>query len=408
MVYYKSVLFVLRSLTFETGLGGSDSNTVVVDLKNFQQFSMDNNTWVATLGAGQLLGTVSNNLLAAGNRVMAHGTCPQVGIGGHATIGGLGPMSRMWGSALDHVIEAQVVLANSSIVTASATQNPDVFWAMKGAGASFGIITQFKVNTHPSPGSAVQYSYTFSQRPFANLADRFKKWQSMIADPGLSRKFASQVVMSEVGMIISGTFFGSQEEFSALNLTSVFPDASASNVIVFSNWAGLLGHWAEDVALQLGGGISSPFYSKSLAFTPKDVIPDDGVDAFFQYLDKVDKGTLIWFGIFDLEGGATNDVAPGATAYGHRDALFYFQSYGVDIGKVSNTTRGFINGMNSVLSDSLSGHSLGAYAGYVDPALPHAQQAYWGSNLPKLMTVKKEIDPKDTFHNPQSVPLPSW
>jgi hypothetical protein len=368
---------------------------------------MDTNTWIATLGAGHLLGDVSDKLLAAGNRVMAHGTCPEVGIGGHATIGGLGPMSRMWGSALDHVIEAQVVLANSNIVTASATQYPDVFWAMKGAGASFGIVTQFKVNTHPSPGSAVEYSYTFSQRPFANLADRFKTWQRVIADPGLSRKFASQVVLSEVGMIISGTFFGSEQEFDALNLTSVFPDASSNKVIVFNDWAGLLAHWAEDVALQLGGGISSPFYSKSLAFTPKDIIPDDGVDAFFQYLDKVDKGTLIWFGIFDLEGGATNDVAPDATGYGHRDALFYFQSYGIDIGKVSSTTRNFINGMNSVLQNSLSGHTLGAYAGYVDPALPNAQQAYWGSNLPKLMTIKKEIDPADTFHNPQSVPLPS-
>jgi len=208
-------------------------------------------------------------------------------------------------------------------------------------------------------------------------------------------------------MIISGTFFGTEQEFDALNLTSVFPDASGSNVIVFDDWAGLLGHWGEDVALQLGGGIPSAFYSKSLAFTPKDIIPDTGVDAFFQYLDKVDKGTPIWFGIFDLEGGATNDVAPDATAYGHRDALFYFQSYGVNIGSLSTTTRNFVNGMNNVLSNSLGGHALGAYAGYVDPELPNAQRAYWGSNLPKLQRIKKAVDPKDTFHNPQSVPLPS-
>jgi hypothetical protein len=367
---------------------------------------MDKETWIATIGAGHLLGDVTKKLLANGQRAMAHGTCPQVGIGGHATIGGLGPMSRMWGSALDHVQEATVILANSSIISASPTKNKEVFWALKGAGASFGIITEFKVTTHPTPGEAVQYSYTFSATSPSNMAGRFKQWQAMIADPGLSRKFASQVVLSEIGMIISGTFFGTQSEFDALNLTSVFPDVSNQQIAVFNDWAGLIAHWAEDAGLQLGGGISSAFYSKSIAFTPKDLIPASGIDAFFQYLDQVDKGTLIWFGIFDLEGGAINDIPADGTAYGHRDALFYFQSYGVNLApKVSQKTRAFINGMDDVLKGSLQGHKLGAYAGYVDPALAlaDAQEAYWNGNLPQLRRIKKAIDPKDIFHNLQSV-----
>ncbi|QDS74848.1 hypothetical protein FKW77_003035 [Venturia effusa] len=389
---------------FATGNG--NDNMIVVDLKHFKQFSMDDNTWIATLGSGHLLGDVTKKLLANGGRAMAHGTCPQVGIGGHATIGGLGPMSRMWGSSLDHVQEITVVLANSSIITASPTQNKDVFWAMKGAGASFGIITEFKVITHPAPGEAVKYSFGFSGGSHRDQAKRFKKWQSMIADPGLSRKLASQVVLSEIGMIISGTFFGTQAEYNQLNLTSVFPEMSSHKIIVFNDWAGLVGHWAEDVGLQLGGGISSPFYSKSLAFTPNDLIPAEGIDRFFEYLDEVDKGTLIWFGIFDLEGGATNDIPADATAYGHRDALFYFQSYGVNLGlKVKDETRDFINGMNSVLEGSLSNHKLGAYAGYVDPALSleAAQVGYWGDNLPRLRQIKRAVDPDDVFHNLQSV-----
>jgi FAD/FMN-containing dehydrogenase len=134
-----------------SGIGGQD-NSIVVDLKNFQQFSMEKTSWQATIGGGTLLGDVTKRLHDNGKRAMAHGTCPQVGIGGHATIGGLGPSSRMWGSALDHVEEVEVVLANSSIVRASDTQNQDIFWALKGAGASFGIITEFKV-THLSPSS---------------------------------------------------------------------------------------------------------------------------------------------------------------------------------------------------------------------------------------------------------------
>jgi FAD/FMN-containing dehydrogenase len=68
-------------------LGGADGgNTVVVDLGKFQQFSIDNQSWIATIGAGTLLGDVTDKLQEHG-RAMAHGTCPQVGIGGHATIG---------------------------------------------------------------------------------------------------------------------------------------------------------------------------------------------------------------------------------------------------------------------------------------------------------------------------------
>jgi hypothetical protein len=116
-------------------LGGED-NAVVVDMVNFQQFKMDNSTMQATIGAGTLLGDVTKRLHNAGGRAIAHGTCPQVGIGGHATIGGLGPTSRMWGATLDHVVEVGVVLADGTITRASKTQNPDVFFVCLLCGLS--------------------------------------------------------------------------------------------------------------------------------------------------------------------------------------------------------------------------------------------------------------------------------
>jgi FAD/FMN-containing dehydrogenase len=67
-------------------LGGGDTSTVVVDLNKFQQFNMDQQSWIATVGAGTLLADVTDKMQQYG-RAMAHGTCPQVGIGGHATIG---------------------------------------------------------------------------------------------------------------------------------------------------------------------------------------------------------------------------------------------------------------------------------------------------------------------------------
>lgn len=375
-------------------------------MKNFQQFSMDKSTWQATIGGGTLLGDVTKRLHDNGKRAMAHGTCPQVGIGGHATIGGLGPSSRLWGSALDHVEEVEVVLANSSVVRASAKENKDVFFAIKGAAAGFGIVTEFKVRTQAEPGEAVLYSYNFHNGDAKSKANAFKQWQKLISDPTLSRKFASQFILTEqFGAIVTGTFFGSQQEFDSLNITARLPNASSQDVLKLNDWLGVVGHWTEDVALQIVGGIQSNFYAKSLAYTDKDIIPDDGVDKLFAYIDKADKGGAIWFIIWDLEGGAINDVKPDETAYGHRDALFYHQAYAVNLlGKVNDKTRSFLAGVNNVITDALPNSKKGAYAGYVDPALgENSASLYWGGNVERLQRIKAAIDPQDVFHNPQSI-----
>jgi FAD/FMN-containing dehydrogenase len=374
-------------------------------MKHFQQFSMDTSTWQATIGGGTLLGDVTKRLHENGKRAMAHGTCPQVGIGGHATIGGLGPTSRMWGSSLDHVEEVEVVLANSSVVRASETQNADIFFAMKGAAAGFGIVSEFKVRTQAEPGEAVLYSYNFGGNDAKSKADAFKKWQKLISDPDLSRKFASQFILTEqFGAIVTGTFFGSQSEFDSLNITSRLPSQEDSTVEL-KDWLGTVGHWSEDLALKIVGGIQSNFYAKSLAYTKDDTLSDDAVDKLFQYIDGADKGGALWFVIWDLEGGAINDVKADATAYGHRDALFYHQSYAVNLlGKVNDKTKSFLKDVNDVITEGLPKSAKGAYAGYVDPALgTDSASLYWGGNVERLQQIKAAVDPNDVFHNPQSI-----
>ena len=376
---------------------------VVIDVKHFQQFSMDRSTWIATIGSGTLLEDVTQRLYNAGGRAIAHGVCPQVGSGGHFTIGGFGPMSRMWGTALDHVIAVQVVLAGGSIVRASATENPDVFFAIRGAAASFGVVTEFTVRTHAAPQEAVRYSYSLEVGSFASMAQTFKNWQNLISDPNLSRKLYTQVTLCGAGMIISGTYFGSKDEFDAINLQSVFHQPQKLNFLVLKDWLGLVVHWTEDIGLHIVGGTRCAFYSKSLAFTSSELLPSSCVDKLFQYLDTARKGTPLWFLNFELQGGATNDIPTNAAAYAHRDVLLYSESFGIDIGRVSVTTRDFITGINKVITTAMPNRSFGSYPGYVDPALPNAQEAYWGSNLPELERIKQAIDPQDVFHNPQSV-----
>ncbi|KAJ6580993.1 hypothetical protein B0H19DRAFT_490524 [Mycena capillaripes] len=405
------------------GIGGED-NAVVVDMVHFQKFSMDTSSWQATIGSGTLLADVTSRLHDAGGRAIAHGTCPQVGIGGHATIGGLGPVSRQWGAALDHILEVEIVLANGTVTRASATQNPDILFAVKGAAASFGIITEFVFLTHPEPPSVIRYSYTLELGKHADMASTFATWQSIVADPALDRKLATEVVVFELGMIISGgcgynncflprsgalksfdagTYFGTEAEYKALNFEQRLAKNATVSVTVLDDWLGAVGNWAETEALKLVGGISGAFYSKSLTFTRENLIPMNGIQDLFNYFDSADKGTLIWFAIFDVEGGAVNDVPQDATAYAHRDALFYLQTYAVGLGTLSDTTIDFVTGMSEKITDSMPGVNFGAYAGYVDPQLKDGPLEYWGTNLPRLQKIKAVIDPHDVFHNPQSV-----
>lgn len=383
------------------GLGGVDG-AVVVDLKNLQDFSIDPITHIATVGSGTLLGDLHSRLYNAGHRAVAHGACLNVGMGGHFTIGGLGTMSREWGMALDHIREVEVVLANGTIVNANADQNQDVLFATKGAAASFGIVTKFKLHTHPAPTHAVQFSYTLNMGTAAERAEFFKDWQRFIFTKNLTRRFSSELVVFEAGVLLSGMFFGSRHEWKNFEKEMNFPAADKGSIMILTDWLGMITSQAEDLIYQVVGGITVPFYAKSMSFT--DVIPDDGIDSLFKYLESATKGTLAWFIIFDLEAGATNDVPVNATAYAHRETIMWMQSYAVNLlGPVSQTTKGFLNGINNVISVSQPGATYGAYPGYVDPLLENAQEAYWGSNLPKLQSIKAEIDPKDVFHNPQSV-----
>jgi hypothetical protein len=385
------------------GIGGVDG-AIVVDMKHFQHFSMNTETWQATIGAGTLLDDVTKRMHKHGNRAMAHGTCPQVGISGHATIGGLGPTSRMWGTSLDHIEEVEIVLADSSIIRANANQNEDVFWAVRGAGASFGIITEFVMRTEPEPGECVQFSFSFTAGKYKTMAKTFKTWQKFVSNPKLTRKFTTEVIITQLGLIISGTYFGSKAEYDAFELDTKFPGANDKKTLVFKDWLGVVGNWASEAAVQLGGGVAAPLYTKSLTFNGCHLIPDRVIDSLFSYLDRVDKGTLIWFIIFDLEGGRTNDVPQDATAYAHRDALFYMQSYAVGIPRLRDKTRYFLRGVNETVRIGMpGGDNFGAYAGYVDPELKNGQEQYWRTNLPRLERIKGKVDPAQVFWNPQSV-----
>ncbi|ORY59272.1 uncharacterized protein BCR38DRAFT_412970 [Pseudomassariella vexata] len=380
------------------GVGGTDGE-LVIDLQNFQQFSMDTTTWQATIGGGMRLSDVTDKLHNNGKRAMAHGTCPGVGIGGHATIGGLGPSSRMWGSCLDHVLEVEVVTADGTIQRASEIENSDLFFALKGAGAGFGVITEFVMKTHPEPGDVVQYSYSSTFGKHADMVDVFDQWQTLVSDPELDRRFGTEFVMHELGVVITATFYGTEEEFDATGIPDKIPTGKVS--VVVDDWLAVIAQQAEDAALYISE-IRSAFTARSLAFKSDELLSKDSITDLMNYVDDTERGTLLWFLIFDATGGAISDIAQNATAYSHRDKIMFCQGYGVGVPTLTQTTKDFINGIISTIQGTVP-QTLTTYPGYVDPVLTNAQGSYWGPNLDTLGEIKSKWDPSDLFHNPQSV-----
>lgn len=380
------------------GVGGEDG-ALAIDLRNMQKFEMDRNTWQVTLGPGHKLSSLDDKLHDNGKRAISHGTCPSVGLGGHATIGGLGPSSRMWGSMLDHVLEVEVVTADGTIQRANKDKNSDLFFAVKGAGASFGVVTEFVMRTQPEPGSVVSYTYSLTFSKHRDLAPVFKQWQDLVKDPKLDRRFSTEFIMHELGVLISATFFGTQKEYEATGIPKKIPAGSVS--VVIDDWLAVLTKDAEHAALWLSEA-STPFTARSLSFKEDEMLTDDTITKLMNYIDGANRGTLIWFLIFDSTGGAISDVPTNATAYAHRDKIMFCQGYGIGIPTLQQSTKDFVSGIVTHIQNGTDAQLM-TYPGYVDPLLKNAQSSYWGSNLPRLGGIKAKYDPKDVFHNPQSV-----
>ena len=168
--------------------------------------------------------------------------------------------SRLWGLALDAVIEAQVVLANGSIVTASSTENQDVFFvsilpststvqlvvlsfpqAIRGAAPSFGVIPSFTVKTQSAPASNVFFNYVFSPLNVTAAVETFLAYQNFGAN-NAPPTLGMDVVLGNGDFEMSGVFYGPASDFTAViqPLLDAVPQQPKSKSVNTYNWLGIL------------------------------------------------------------------------------------------------------------------------------------------------------------------------
>src|SRR6187431_2821460 len=146
------------------GLGSCDDG-LVIDLSLLKGVRVNPADRTVRVEAGCTSGDVDHATHAFGLAV-PFGIVSTTGVAGLTLGGGTGYLTRKYGLTIDNLLEAEVVLADGSVVTASATSHPDLFWALRGGGGNFGVVTSFLFQAHP-------VSEVFAGPIFWDAADAF-------------------------------------------------------------------------------------------------------------------------------------------------------------------------------------------------------------------------------------------
>ncbi|KAG0141726.1 hypothetical protein CROQUDRAFT_51291 [Cronartium quercuum f. sp. fusiforme G11] len=403
------------------GLGGTDG-ALVVDLSRLRNLSVDQTTGHAVVGSGNRLGDVAIGLNSQGGRAIPHGTCPYVGMGGHAAFGGYGYTSRQWGLTLDNIIGHEIVLANGSVVETSQNKSSDLFWASRGAGASFGIIVSFKFQTYPAPSQTTGFSYQWdlSRDEFADALIKYQAfcYTDLPASLGLDANLYKGSSSGRILFNLVGGWFGDNSGFAAAiqPFLAVMPKPTQQSVTP-SDWLTNLQGSAGSQRLSSSGvdltAEHNTFYAKSLT-TPASAPPSNAsLRAFSQYLSQEGWQTsTYWMIQFELYGGsksAVTSVDANATAFAQRNIFWTIQFY------TSSSNRQppfpdegltFLDKMMATIVDNNpSGWQYGAYANYVDDRLAPAawKSLYYNTHYQRLTEIKSAYDPQNVFSYPQSI-----
>ncbi|WP_089378566.1 FAD-binding oxidoreductase [Lutibacter flavus] len=144
---YNNLLLAVRGGGHNGGGLGICDDGLVIDLSGIKFVRVDTSNNTVRVGGGNLWGEVDHATHPFGLAIPA-GIISTTGVGGLTLGGGVGHLSRKYGLTIDNLLEADMVLADGSFVTVNANQNTDLFWAIRGGGGNFGIVTSFKFQAH--------------------------------------------------------------------------------------------------------------------------------------------------------------------------------------------------------------------------------------------------------------------
>ena len=378
------------------GFGTADG-AIVADLSGLSSVTVDAENRTARAGGGVTWGGF-NEATAAHGLATTGGVISTTGIGGLTLGGGIGYLSRGYGLSCDNLISAQVVTADGQTVTASERDHPDLFWALRGGGGNFGVVTEFTFRLHP-------VAEIYGGPMFFELSD----------GPAILSYFDAFIRTAP-------REFGGFPAFQIAPPLPFVPEARVGEpfVAVVACWTGSANDGEKilqgfrDIATPVAEHIGAmPYADLNGAF---DALVPRGLQhywkaAFVGDLTEEAIRTLMEHGprvpvvnstvhLYPINA-ACHDVAADATAWGHRDATYAVVIAGMWPDPADNEANTqWVKDFDAAIAP----HSQGG--GYINFASADDQSKVaenFGVNYPRLQEVKRRYDPDNLFHLNQNI-----
>jgi len=362
---------------------------IVIDLSGMKGMRIDPVTRVARAQAGLTWGEFDRETQAFGLATTG-GAISTTGIAGLTLGGGIGWLQRSFGLTCDNLLSADVVTADGRFLTASETENPDLFWGLRGGGGNFGIVTSFEYRLHPigevlggpvlHPLGAAKDAFTF-YRDFSQDAP-----DDLFCEFGLAALPDGQRVVS-LFMCYSGPpeegekvvapvrEFGSPLEDLLAPMSSCDVQQAFDADFPF----GLKNYWKSSNVAELS---------------------DDAIDTMVAFMGAAP--SIRPMVIIDQFGGAVARVPDDATAFGHREA-----AYDLVIASIWSEDReqeAHIDWAKSFWAAMQPYSTESVYVNYLsEEGQDRVRAAYGGEHWARLVELKRRYDPANVFRNNQNI-----
>lgn len=363
------------------GISGRSTNDggVVIDLSRMAAIEvLDVATRRVRVEPGARWGEVAAALRPHG-WALTSGDSGGVGVGGLATAGGIGFLVREHGLTLDHLRAAEVVLADGTVLRASATENADLFWGVRGAGANLGIVTSFEFEVDE-----------VGDVGFAQLVFDATDTEQFLVDFGATVEAAPR---DTTAFLIAGPPRGGQVVAQVMAMVdSDDPDTIIERLQPFALLGPLLQQQVQVVPYD--AVVQTPPTRHTSEGEP---VTRSGMAEHLTPALAADAARLIRSGatpFFQIRsaGGAVHDVPADATAYAHRSAHFSVLAMG--------TSRRRID----AIWDAMAHHFDGLYLSFETDRRPERlAEVYPTATLARLRDLKRRYDPEDVFRHNFSV-----
>jgi hypothetical protein len=353
-----------------------------IDLSQLRNARVDRAAKTARIAGGSLLGELDHEAMAHG-LVTTAGTVSHTGVGGLTLGGGFGRLGRRFGMTIDNVLEMDIVTPDGKLRRVGPQSDPDLYWALRGGGGNFGVVTSFLFQLHEMQRDVVTgyFAYPMSE---AKQVLRFYGEHSitmpdeMSMGAGIGNRPGKEPSLG-IYFVWSGDAAEAEKHIAPLR---------KAGTVVYE------GIKTEDyVAVQRSGDIDD-----TRAFTGQmksgfvNEIGDDLVNKLVDNFEMhPDRGTRIGFA---QSGGAISRVGRKETAFSHREAQYHLMSF-VSWAPGADGT-GHIDYINSHWSN-VAPFTTGFYVNdYFDQTQEQVNETY-RDNFPRLLKIKQQYDPTNLF-----------